>query len=232
METVYIEIDGAAGGDEGNLFAADMARMYIMWAQKNKLKVEQIGSLPVLLKCRGENAYSFFAYEGGVHRVQRVPITERRGRVHTSTVTVNVYKDRLPQKVQVRLEDCEITTCRSSGAGGQKVNKTETKVRILHRPSGIVVECQDERSQGQNKEIALQRLQDILQQREDQYMMVAAQQDKRQQVGTGARNEKIRTYNFHDSRVTDHRINYKSSKLKDIMNGDLADLIAALRQNN
>lgn len=232
MDTIFIEIDGAAGGEEGKLFAADLARMYTMWAQKNKLKVEQIGSLPVLLKCRGKNAYSFFAYEGGVHRVQRVPITEKRGRVHTSTVTVNVYKDKMPQKIKVNLDDCEITTCRSSGKGGQKVNKTETKVRILHRPTGIVVECQDERSQGQNKEIALQRLQDILQQREDQYMMVAAQQDKRQQVGTGARNEKIRTYNFHDNRVTDHRINYKSSKLKDIMNGDLADLITALRQNN
>ena len=222
METVYIEIDGAAGGDEGNLFAADMARMYSMWAQKNKLKVEQVESQPVLIKCRGENAYSFFAYEGGVHRVQRVPATERRGRVHTSTVTVNVYKDRLPQKMQVRLEDCEITTCRSSGAGGQKVNKTETKVRILHRPSGIVVECQDERSQGQNKEIALQRLQAILQQREDQSVMVAAQQNKRQQVGTGARNEKIRTYNYHDSRVVDHRLGIKISKLKDVMNGDLS----------
>lgn len=231
METVYIEINGAAGGEEGNLFAADLARMYEMWAGKNKIKVRRTELSPIVLQCRGEKAYSVFAYEGGVHRVQRVPETEKRGRVHTSTVTVNVFKEKMPEQIVLRDSDIEFSACRSSGAGGQKVNKSSSKVRLVHKPTGIVVECEEERSQLQNRNKAMERLREQLQERENEQALLAASNSKRQQVGTGSRNEKIRTYNYHDSRVTDHRINWKSSKLKNIMNGDLEELIKALNNS-
>lgn len=219
METIYIEIDGAAGGEEGNLFAADLARMYIMWAQKDKLKIKQIGSLPVLLKCSGENAYSFFAYEGGVHRVQRVPTTEKHGRIHTSTVTVNVYKDKPTEKIKVNKEDCTITSCRSSGKGGQHVNRTNSKVRVIHDPTGTVVECQEERSQHMNIEKAIKKIEDIInnKQQENNHNLYAA--NKKTQVGSGNRCEKIRTYNYPQNLVVDHRCNYKCSNLNDFMRG-------------
>lgn len=224
MDTVYIEIDGAAGGDEGKLFAIEIARMYKMWAEKNKLKVKEEKTSPIVLKCCGENAYSFFAHEGGVHRVQRVPETEKRGRIHTSTVTVNVYKNNMPKKIEVNLSDCEITACRSSGKGGQKVNKTSTQIQILHKPTGIRVYSQEERSQLANKERALEKLQEQLQQIENDKIFGFNAAERREQVGTGNRNEKIRTYNYHDNRVIDHRSGFKSNKLKDILNGNLNEL--------
>lgn len=221
-ETIYIEIDGAAGGDEGNIFAAELARAYEMWARKNGLQVKEQSTLPSLLQVRGENAHTYFAHESGVHRVQRVPETEKRGRVHTSTVTVNVSGELSLQPITIRPEDIEFSACRSSGKGGQHVNRTESKVRLVHKPSGIVVECQEERSQVQNREKAMQKLRDELQRRQLEQASIAASDSKRQQVGSGSRNEKIRTYNYHDSRVVDHRLGIKTSKLKDVMNGDLS----------
>ena len=221
-ETIYIEIDGAAGGDEGNIFAAELARAYEMWARKNGLQVKEQSTLPSLLQVRGENAHIYFAHESGVHRVQRVPETEKRGRVHTSTVTVNVSGESSLQPITIRPEDIEFSACRSSGKGGQHVNRTESKVRLVHKPSGIVVECQEERSQVQNREKAMQKLRDELQRRQLEQASIAASDSKRQQVGSGSRNEKIRTYNYHDSRVVDHRLGIKTSKLKDVMNGDLS----------
>ena len=226
-ETIYIEIDGAAGGDEGNIFAAELARAYEMWARKNGLQVKEQSTLPSLLQVRGENAYTYFAHESGVHRVQRVPETEKRGRVHTSTVTVNVSGESSLQPIVIRPEDIEFSACRSSGKGGQHVNRTESKVRLVHKPSGIVVECQEERSQVQNREKAMQKLCDELQRRQLEQASIAASDSKRQQVGSGSRNEKIRTYNYHDSRVVDHRLGIKTSKLKDVMNGDLSPFYSA-----
>lgn len=226
-ETIYIEIDGAAGGDEGNIFAAELTRAYEMWARKNGLQVKEQSTLPSLLQVRGENAHTYFAHESGVHRVQRVPETEKRGRVHTSTVTVNVSGELSLQPITIRPEDIEFSACRSSGKGGQHVNRTESKVRLVHKPSGIVVECQEERSQVQNREKAMQKLRDELQRRQLEQASIAASDSKRQQVGSGSRNEKIRTYNYHDSRVVDHRLGIKTSKLKDIMNGDLSPFYSA-----
>lgn len=226
-ETIYIEIDGAAGGDEGNIFAAELARAYEMWARKNGLQVKEQSTLPSLLQVRGENAHIYFAHESGVHRVQRVPETEKRGRVHTSTVTVNVSGESSLQPITIRPEDIEFSACRSSGKGGQHVNRTESKVRLVHKPSGIVVECQEERSQVQNREKAMQKLRDELQRRQLEQASIAASDSKRQQVGSGSRNEKIRTYNYHDSRVVDHRLGIKTSKLKDVMNGDLSPFYSA-----
>ena len=226
-EIIYIEIDGAAGGDEGNIFAAELARAYEMWARKNGLQVKEQSTLPSLLQVRGENAHIYFAHESGVHRVQRVPETEKRGRVHTSTVTVNVRGELSLQPITIRPEDIEFSACRSSGKGGQHVNRTESKVRLVHKPSGIVVECQEERSQVQNREKAMQKLRDELQRRQFEQASIAASDSKRQQVGSGSRNEKIRTYNYHDSRVVDHRLGIKTSKLKDVMNGDLSPFYSA-----
>ena len=226
-ETIYIEIDGAAGGDEGNIFAAELARAYEMWARKNGLQVKEQSTLPSLLQVRGENAHIYFAHESGVHRVQRVPETEKRGRVHTSTVTVNVRGELSLQPITIRPEDIEFSACRSSGKGGQHVNRTESKVRLVHKPSGIVVECQEERSQVQNREKAMQKLRDELQRRQFEQASIAASDSKRQQVGSGSRNEKIRTYNYHDSRVVDHRLEIKTSNLKDVMNGDLSPFYSA-----
>ena len=230
---IILEIRPAAGGEESALFAAEMGRMYMRYAERQKWSVEIInqnetdggGIKELVFKIHGKNVYSKLKYESGVHRVQRIPETEAKGRVHTSTITVAVLPEVDDIDIQIRDEDIEITTSRSSGAGGQKVNKTSSAVRMVHKPSGIVVECQDERSQLKNKQKALS----ILKAR-----MYAAEEDKRQktlgqerlaQVGTGDRSEKIRTYNFPQDRLTDHRIHANWSNLPSIMDGNIADII-------
>ena len=235
-KNVIIEIRGGAGGEEASLFASDLFRMYTMYAELKGFKYEVLslyetelgGIKEISFSIDGEGAYSRLKFESGVHRVQRVPETESGGRIHTSTVTVAV----LPQAEQVDLEinpaDLQIDTYRSSGAGGQHVNKTESAIRITHIPSGLIVECQDERSQHKNKERALKilrsRLYDMEQAKKD--AEIAA--ERKTQVGTGDRSERIRTYNYPQGRVTDHRISLTLYKLEQIMNGDLDEIIDAL----
>lgn len=229
-EKIFVTIYAAAGGDESELFAKDMYRMYSMYAAKHNLKVNLLDcSNSIEFEVVGEDAYKYFQYEGGVHRVQRVPKTESKGRVHTSTVAVTVIKESILDKVVINMNDLEITTCRSSGAGGQHVNRTESKVRIVHKPTGIVTESQEERSQYKNKEIALNRLKkELLLRQEEEYNSNIAKL-KSSQAGTGARNEKIRTYNFKDNRVTDHRYNITVHNLDKIMNGDLDKVINQIK---
>ena len=235
-KNVIIEIRGGAGGEEASLFASDLFRMYTMYAELKGFKYEVLslyetelgGIKEISFSIDGEGAYSRLKFESGVHRVQRVPETESGGRIHTSTVTVAV----LPQAEQVDLEinpaDLQIDTYRSSGAGGQHVNKTESAIRITHIPRGLIVECQDERSQHKNKERALKilrsRLYDMEQAKKD--AEIAA--ERKTQVGTGDRSERIRTYNYPQGRVTDHRISLTLYKLEQIMNGDLDEIIDAL----
>lgn len=236
-KNVVIEIRGGAGGDEAALFAADLYRMYTMYAASVGWKTELVdcnetelgGFKEVSFVIEGDGAYSKLKFESGVHRVQRVPATESQGRIQTSTVTVAV----LPEMdddidIQIRPEDLEIETCKSSGAGGQHINKTESAIRILHKPSGIVVFCQTERSQVQNKETAMRMLRtklfDIEQQKRDEEITSA----RRSMVGTGDRSERIRTYNYPESRVSDHRIKLTLYNLTNFMNGDIDEMVNAL----
>ena len=237
-KNVIIEIRGGAGGDEAALFANSLFRMYSMYAETKRWKTEILsanetelgGFKEVSFSIEGEGAYSKLKFESGVHRVQRVPETETQGRIHTSTVTVAV----LPEAEEVELEiapgDLQIDTYRSSGAGGQHVNKTESAIRITHLPTGTVVECQDERSQYKNKDRAMKILRSKLYeaQQEKQNAAIAAQ--RKSQVGTGDRSGKIRTYNFPQNRVTDHRLtgDAKNFNIAAIINGDLDPLIDAL----
>jgi len=233
---VIMEIRGGAGGEEAALFAHSLFRMYSMYAEKRRWKVDittlnetEIGGVKeVGFIIEGEGAWSRLKFESGVHRVQRVPETETSGRIHTSTVTVAV----LPEAEEVELDlnpvDLQIDTFRSSGAGGQHVNKTESAIRVTHLPTGLVVECQDERSQLKNKERALKILRSKLLEsmRQEQTDAIAA--ERRSQVGTGDRSERIRTYNFPQGRVTDHRIGLTLYKIESIMNGELDEIIDAL----
>jgi peptide chain release factor 1 len=233
---VIVEIRGGVGGEESALFAADLYRMYGMYAEKKGWGVEianlnetDLGGIKeVSFIVEGEGAYSRLKYESGVHRVQRVPATETQGRVHTSTVTVAVLPQLDEVEYKLNLDEVQIDTFRSSGAGGQKVNKTSSAIRVTHLPTGMVVECQDERSQYKNKDRALSilasRLYEI--EREKQEAQVCA--ERRSQVGTGMRNERIRTYNFPQGRVTDHRIGLTLYRIDAVMNGDLDELIDAL----
>ncbi len=233
---VIIEIRGGAGGEEAALFAYNLYRMYTMYAELKRWQVEVIdmnetgigGIKEVSFMIKGKGAYSRLKFESGVHRVQRVPETEASGRIHTSTVTVAVLPEVQEVEVEINQDDLRIDTYRSSGAGGQHVNKTSSAIRITHIPTGIVVSCQNERSQLQNKEAAMNMLRSKLYEKmqEEQNNEVAT--TRRLQVGSGARSEKIRTYNYPQSRVTDHRINYTIYQLESFLNGNLDEMIDSL----
>ena len=233
---VIIEIRGGAGGDEAALFASNLYRMYSMYAESKRWKTSIIslnetdggGFKEVVFMIEGEGAYSRFKFESGVHRVQRVPETEASGRVHTSTVTVAVLPEMDEIDFQINPEDLQIDTYRSSGAGGQHVNKTESAIRITHLPTGTVVECQDERSQHKNRERAMSILASRLYEAEREKQTAAVAAERKSQVGSGDRSERIRTYNYPQGRVTDHRIGLTLYKLEAILNGDLDEIIDAL----
>jgi peptide chain release factor 1 len=231
-KNVIIEIRGGAGGDEAALFASSLLRMYTMYAETKKWKTEILdineigigGIKEVVFLISGNGAYSRFKYERGVHRVQRVPETESQGRIHTSTVTVAVLPEVEDVDVDINLNDVQVDTYRSSGAGGQHVNKTDSAIRLTHIPTGIVVACQDERSQHKNKEKAFKILRSKLYEMAQENQDKEIAQNRKSQVGTGDRSERIRTYNFPQGRVTDHRIGLTLYKIEAIMNGDLDDL--------
>ncbi len=233
---VIVEIRGGAGGEESALFSAVLFRMYSMYAEKKGYRTEVInvnetelgGYKEISFMIEGEGAYSRFKYESGVHRVQRVPETESQGRVHTSTTTVAVLPEAEDVEFEIDPNDLKIDTFRSSGAGGQHINKTSSAIRITHIPTGTVVECQDERSQYKNKDKALKVLKSrLLKEKQDkQASEIAA--DRKSQVGTGDRSERIRTYNYPQGRLTDHRIGLTLYKLEDIVNGNLDEVIDAL----
>jgi peptide chain release factor 1 len=231
-----MEIRAGAGGDEAALFAADLLRMYTRLAEENAWQIEQLGASPsesggykeVVFGVKGEDVYKRLKFESGVHRVQRVPVTEANGRIHTSTSTVAVLPEAQEVDVQIDPNDLEITVCRASGPGGQGVNTTDSAVQITHRPSGITVNCADERSQLKNKAKAMTVLRSrLLQKKQDEEREKYAE-NRRRQVGTGDRSERIRTYNFPQGRVTDHRIGKTFHSLPDIMDGKLSDLLDAL----
>lgn len=233
---VIVEIRGGAGGEESALFSAVLFRMYSMYAEKKGYKVEIVnasetelgGYKEISFMIEGDGAYSRFKYESGVHRVQRVPETESQGRVHTSTTTVAVLPEAEDVELEIDPKDLKIDTFRSSGAGGQHINKTSSAIRITHLPTGTVVECQDERSQYKNKDKALKVLKSrLLKEKQDkQASEIAA--NRKSQVGTGDRSERIRTYNYPQGRLTDHRIGLTLYKLEDILNGNLDEVIDAL----
>ena len=233
---VIVEIRAGAGGEESALFAHSLHRMYTMYAEKRGLRYELInlndtelgGCKEVSFVIAGDGAYSRFKFESGVHRVQRVPETETGGRIHTSTVTVAVLPEAEEVELEIHPADLQIDTFRSSGAGGQHINKTESAIRITHLPTGTVVECQDERSQFKNKDKAMRVLRARLLERKQQEQQSAIAADRKSQVGTGDRSERIRTYNFPQGRVTDHRIGLTLYKIDSILNGDLDEIVDAL----
>ena len=234
--SVSVEIRGGGGGEESALFAHSLYRMYTMYAQSKGWKVTLLnynetelgGVKEADFEIDGDGAYSRLKFESGVHRVQRVPETESGGRVHTSTATVAVLPEMEEAEVDIRPEDIEMQVFRSSGAGGQHINKTSSAVRLIHKPSGIVVSCQEERSQVQNREKCMQMLASKLYEIEQERINSAVTSERRSQVGTGMRNERIRTYNFPQGRVTDHRIGLTLYKIDAIMDGNLDELIDAL----
>ena len=235
-KSVIMEIRGGVGGEESALFAHSLFRMYNLYAAARGWSVEllnysetELGGIKEAdFEIRGAGAFSRLKFESGVHRVQRVPETESGGRVHTSTATVAVLPEMEEAEVDIRPEDIEMQVYRSSGAGGQHINKTSSAVRLIHKPTGIVVACQEERSQFQNREKCMMMLSSKLYQMEQERIESAYSGQRRNQVGSGMRNEKIRTYNFPQSRVTDHRIGLTLYKIDSIMNGNLDELIDAL----
>jgi len=235
-KNVIIEIRGGAGGEEASLFANSLYRMYTMYAEIKKFKVEilnlnatELGGIKeVSFSIAGEGAYSRFKFESGVHRVQRVPETESQGRVHTSTVTIAVLPEAEEIEFEIKTTDLQIDTFRSSGAGGQHVNTTDSAIRITHKPTGVVVECQDERSQYKNKDKAMKVLRSRLLEAKTREQNSLIASERKAQVGTGDRSERIRTYNYPQGRLTDHRINYTSYRLEENLNGNIEELMDAL----
>ena len=235
-KSVIIEIRGGAGGDEAALFANSLYRMYSMYAQTKGWKIEVINANPTELggykeisfSVEGEGAYAKLKYESGVHRVQRVPETEAQGRIHTSTITVAVLPQVEEVDVEINPADLEFQTYRSSGSGRQHINKTESAIRIIHHPTGVVVECQEERSQYKNKDKAMKMLYSKLYEAKLNEQNSKIAQERKIQVGTGDRSERIRTYNYPQSRVTDHRIGLTLYKLEQFMNGDCDEVFDAL----
>ena len=236
-KNTFVEIRAGAGGGEAALFAGDLLRMYMKYAEKKRLRVEIIeanetgigGYKEVVMLIEGKGAYGHLKHESGVHRVQRVPATEASGRIHTSTVTVAVMPEVDEIEIQIDPKDLRIDTFCSSGAGGQSVNTTYSAVRITHIPTGVVVTCQDERSQLKNRTKAMRTLRARIMEAERARQEAEIAQDRRSQVGTGDRSEKIRTYNFPQNRVTDHRIGLTLHRLEQVLAGDLEELVQGLR---
>ncbi len=235
---VIVEIRAGAGGDEAGLFAAELWRMYERYAERQGWRTEMMSSSEqgiggvkeVVFEVAGHGAYSHLKHESGVHRVQRVPQTESSGRIHTSTATVAVLPAAEEVDVEVDPNDLRVDVFRSSGPGGQSVNTTDSAVRVTHLPSGVVVACQDEKSQHQNREKALRILRSRLLQAEQDRAQEERASERKGQIGTGDRSEKIRTYNFPDTRVTDHRVRFTTHDLQGVLDGDLDELIAALQE--
>ncbi len=236
-KNIILEIRAGAGGEEAALFASDLFRMYQKYAEEKGWKISILsanrtglgGFKEVIALVEGEDVYSRLKYESGVHRVQRIPVTESGGRIHTSTVTVAVLPEANEEDIQINPQDLRVETFRASGAGGQYVNTTETAVRITHIPTGITVSCQEERSQYQNRQKAMKILYARL---KDYYNRIKKEEiakERKEQVGTGERSEKIRTYNFPQNRITDHRVNLTLYKLPDVLEGNLDEIIDALR---
>ena len=235
-KNIIMEIRGAAGGDEANIFAGDLFRMYQKYSEYEGWKVEVINSeegtnggfSQIELIIKGDSVYSKLKYESGAHRVQRIPATESQGRIHTSTATVVVMPEVEDVEVDLNMQDIKIDVYRSGGAGGQSVNTADSAVRMTHIPTGIVVTCQNERSQLQNKEKALQILKAKLYEEEKRKQEESVGSDRKTKIGTGDRSEKIRTYNYPQNRVTDHRIGFTINKLDRVMEGELKEVIEAL----
>lgn len=235
-KSVIIEIRGGAGGEEASLFANSLFRMYTMYAEAKRWKTEILnanetelgGFKEITFSVEGDGAYSRLKYESGVHRVQRVPETEAQGRIHTSTVTVAVLVEAEEVEVEINPTELQIDTFRASGAGGQHINKTESAIRITHLPTGLVVECQDERSQYKNKDRAMKILRSRLYEAKQQEQNDKIASERKMQVGTGDRSERIRTYNYPQGRLTDHRINLTIYRLEDLLNGNLDEVFDAL----
>jgi peptide chain release factor 1 len=236
---IYVEIRAGAGGDEASLFAAELLRMYARFAERLGMKAELVSSSEsesggfkeAVLSVRGGAPYRHFKYESGVHRVQRVPVTEAQGRVHTSTATVAVLPEAEEVEIEINPKDLQIDTYKASGAGGQHVNKTESAIRITHLPTGVVVASQEERSQLQNRDRAMRMLRSVLLDRKRREAEEAMGSLRKSQVGTGDRSEKIRTYNFPQDRITDHRINANFQNIRNILEGEMSKLVAELQKD-
>ena len=234
----FLEVRGAAGGDEGNIFAGDLFRMYSKYAESRGWRVETIemdesdagGFSLVSCKISGDGVYGRLKFESGSHRVQRVPKTESQGRIHTSTATVLVTPEIEEEDFEIDMNDLEIETMRSSGAGGQHINKTDSAVRIIHKPTGIVVKCQDGRSQHENRATALMTIRSRVYEEHQRKLEEEQGMERRSKIGTGDRAEKIRTYNYPQNRVTDHRIGFTIQQLDRVMEGRMDDILDALEQ--
>ena len=235
-KNIIVEIRGAAGGDEGNIFAGDLFRMYVRYAEHQGWKIQMLdesiseagGYSFVSFMIKGDSVYSKLKFESGAHRVQRVPKTEASGRIHTSTATVLVMPEVEDIEVEINMADVQVDTYRSQGAGGQNVNKTESAVRMTHKPTGVVVSCQTEKSQIQNREICMQMLRAKIYAKLQEEQEAKIGNERRLKVGTGERSEKIRTYNYPQNRVTDHRIGFTIQKLDRVMEGELDEILDAL----